>query len=133
MKKITLFQNIEKYLDDLEEIVPKNEDEFLSNKEKQYSVSMIIMNIINACIDIGQEIIINKQYTYPGSYKEVFETLHSKKIINKNISSKMKELVGLRNLLAHEYGTINFEILFETVQDLEFVEKYLQKTINEFD
>ena len=131
MKKITLFKNVEQYLQDLEEILPE-EDIFLTNKVTQYGVSMIMMNIINACIDIGNELITIRKFSYPTTYRETFTILEKQKIISSSLTKKMKNLVGLRNLLAHEYGEINMELLYEQAIETRFIEEFLKKTITYF-
>ena len=36
-------------------------------------------------------------------------------------------LVGLRNLLAHEYGELNFELLYEQAHELNYLEEFASK------
>ena len=127
MKKITLFDKVGRYLQDLDEILP-DEEEFVESKEKQYSVSMIMMNLVTACIDIGTEIITIKHLGVPSSYRHVFEILLKEKIISLPLSKKMKNLVGLRNILAHEYGEINMELLYEQARELDYLEQFIEKT-----
>jgi len=74
MKKIKLFTDLENYLKDLSELLP-SEKEFLTDKSLQYSISMLMMNIINCCIDLGNEVITIKNLGYPESYKDVFNLL----------------------------------------------------------
>ncbi|HLC88640.1 MAG TPA: DUF86 domain-containing protein [Candidatus Nanoarchaeia archaeon] len=132
MKKIKLVTDLQRYLHDLEEILPE-EDEFLNNKSHQYSVSMLMMNIINVCVDLGAEVVSLKQLGYPETYRDIFQILEKEKIITASLSKKMKNLVGLRNLLAHEYGAINLELLYEQAKEINFVEKYLESIISYFD
>ena len=132
MKKIKLITDLQKYLQDLDEILPE-EEEFIDNKSHQYGISMLMMNIINVCIDLGTEIISIKQLGYPNTYRDVFTILEKKKIISTKLTKKLKNLVGLRNLLAHEYGTINFELLYEQAKEIDFVQEYLKEIISYFD
>ena len=132
MKKIKLFTDLRKYLDDLEELLPATEEKFLMDKKAQYGIPMLMLNIINSCIDLAQELIAIKNLGYPGSYREAFHTLEKNKLISKDVCPKMQDLVGLRNLLAHEYGEINFEILYEQAQDLSAVEQFKKKMIGYF-
>ena len=37
------------------------------------------------------------------------------KIVSERIAQKMKQAKGMRNIIAHEYGTIDDEIVFETI------------------
>src|SRR3989338_3469422 len=128
MSKISLFGELEHYLSDLEEMLP-DEDLFLNSKVHQYGVSMLMMNIINACIDIGSEIISIKQFGHPGSYRDIFEILEKEKVIPVLLSKKLKDLVGLRNLLAHEYGKIDFELIYEQAKEIYFVEDFIKKAV----
>lgn len=132
MKKTKLFTDLQKYLDDLTELLPETEDDFLHDKKAQYGIPMVMLNIINTCIDIAQEVISIKQLGYPGTYRESFQLLEKKKLISSTISQKMQDFVGLRNLLAHEYGEINFEILYEQAQDLIAIEQFQKKMIGYF-
>ncbi|MBS3168851.1 DUF86 domain-containing protein [Candidatus Woesearchaeota archaeon] len=132
MKKTKLFTDIQKYLDDLEELLPATEDDFLNDKKAQYGIPMLLLNIINACIDLANEVITIQQLGYPTSYRESFQLLERRKIISKELSQKMQSFVGLRNLLAHEYGDINFEILYEQAQDLQVIEQFKKKMVVHF-
>ncbi|PIN74242.1 hypothetical protein COV20_01345 [Candidatus Woesearchaeota archaeon CG10_big_fil_rev_8_21_14_0_10_45_16] len=125
MKKSSLFDDLHRYLADLDEMLPE-EDEFLASKMNQYSVSMVMMNIINTCIDIAHEIIARKKLGYPGTYREAFTLLAKNKIISVPLSKKMMALVGLRNILAHEYGEVNLELLYEQASDLLFINDYIK-------
>jgi len=131
MKKIKLFTDLERYLNDLESLLPE-EEEFLESKTLQYSVSMLMMNIINCCVDLGNEVISLKSLGYPGTYKETFSILGKNKLINISLVKKMKQLVGLRNLLAHEYGEINFELLYEQAEELNHIEEFASKMAEQF-
>ncbi|MBU0457741.1 MAG: DUF86 domain-containing protein [Nanoarchaeota archaeon] len=131
MKKIKLFDDIHHYLSDIEEILPE-EEEFLKNKVHQYGVSMLMINIINSCIDIGSELISIKQLGYPETYRDVFIILGKAKIIPFSLVKKMQDLVGLRNLLAHEYGRINMELLYERAKEISFIESFLKKMVDYF-
>ncbi len=132
MKKIKLFTDLQKYLDDIEELLPPTEEDFLHDKKAQYGIPMLMLNIINACVDLAQEVIALHRLGYPGSYRESFQLLEKHKLISKEISQEMQAFVGLRNLLAHEYGEINFEILYEQAQDLSVIESFQKKIAGYF-
>jgi len=56
------------------------------------------------------------------SFKERIEN----KIISEELCSKLKDAKGMRNIIAHEYGKIDDEIVFEAV------EEQLISEVNEF-
>ncbi len=126
-RRFEMFDNLEQYLADLKEMLP-SEEEFLKSKTQQYSVSMVMLNIINCCIDIGSEIVTLKQLGTPQTYKHIFDILDKKNILSSPLARKMKNLIGLRNLLAHEYGVIDLELLYEQANNLSFLKEFVKKT-----
>ena len=44
----------------------------------------------------------------------------------------MQDFVGLRNLLAHEYGEVRFELMYEQVRDMKYVEEFAGKMVRFF-
>ena len=48
------------------------------------------------------------------------------KIIPESLCKKLKEAKGMRNIIAHEYGKIDDELVFEAITE------QLEKDINEF-
>ncbi len=131
MKKIKLFVDLERYMEDLEQLLP-SEEEFLKNKGAQYSVSMIVMNIVTTCIDIGSEVVSIKQLGYASHYREVFSLLEKAGYISVTLSKRMQDFVGLRNLLAHEYGEVRFELMYDQISDIKSVEEFAAKMVNFF-
>ncbi len=124
MRKAKLVSEIFRYLEELEEVLP-DEDQFFKDKLCQYGLSMLMLNIINGCIDLGTEVINTKQLGYPEKYKDVFNILETKKMISSALAKRMRNLVSLRNLLAHEYGEIDLGLLYESAKELSFVEEYV--------
>ena len=53
----------------------------------------------------------------PGSASEMFYLLEEKGMIESVLTEKMIKAVGLRNLIVHEYGSIDFKRLFTTVRE----------------
>ena len=53
----------------------------------------------------------------PGAEDDLFERLLQRGVISASTTMVLKRMKGLRNLLVHEYGRINDEIVFETVRD----------------
>jgi len=71
-------------------------------------------------------VIQNKNLKTPKDDKNSFEILEQENIISKELAEKLKEAKGMRNIIAHEYGKIDDELVFEAVTE------QLEKDINEF-
>lgn len=102
---------------------------FLKDLDRQESVIFNLQMAIQNCIDIAAHIISEEGLGVPGSTNEMFYLLQERGYLNDTITEKMVAAVGFRNLIVHEYGKINLELVFEAVQnDIDDLIEYL-KTI----
>lgn len=122
-----MIKDIERYLSDLSTIdVSSKED--LKEKEAYYAVSMIIFQIMNRTIDIGNEIISgSRDIPVPGSYKETFEILSENKIIAPKTASHMTQLMKFRNAIAHEYYRITEDEIFKLKNEIHDVGNFVDE------
>jgi uncharacterized protein YutE (UPF0331/DUF86 family) len=95
-----------------------------------YACSMIIFSVINRAIDLGDEMINSKKLGFPSEIKDIFILLGENKIINKKIEEKLKDLVRLRNKIAHRYGSINKEDIFRAIEDIKIVEIFVSDIVD---
>ncbi len=121
-----LISEIESYFQDLSQFKLKKEELF--DKKTFYSVSMILFQLINRAIDLGEEIITEKKLGAPEKYKDIFYLLYKAKIIDLGKEQSFFRLVRLRNIIAHQYDEFNESDLFNAIPDLESI-KTLVKTI----
>lgn len=49
----------------------------------------------------------------PRTHGEVFAALADRGVIDRELADRMKAAAGLRNLIAHQYGVIDFRRIFE--------------------
>lgn len=75
-----------------------------------------------AAIDIGEIIISAKSWENPLFYSDVFMILGEKKVIPKKLAESFVSIAKFRNILVHDYTTI----------DLEKMYHYLQKDLDDF-
>ena len=73
--------------------------------------------IIEATIDLAFMIIKEKGLRIPEEDKETFDILEKEQIITKELSAKLKDAKGMRNILSHQYGNIDDEIVFESITE----------------
>ncbi|KXB07277.1 hypothetical protein AKJ52_00615 [candidate division MSBL1 archaeon SCGC-AAA382C18] len=104
-------------------------EEYRKDGDLQAIVERRLQNSIQACIDIGMHIASEEGSRKPESYADIFTILEELEVINPELSQKMKEKTGLRNVLAHEYAEIINEKVYEHLQDLKTFEEFA-KTIN---
>jgi uncharacterized protein YutE (UPF0331/DUF86 family) len=119
-------EEIEKYLQELNEILPQNFEEYISNFEKKAACERYFEKIMEATIDLAFLIIKNKGLKMPEDEESSFIFLSNEKIISEELARKLKEAKGMRNVIAHEYGRIDDNLVFESLTE------QLEKDINEF-
>jgi len=83
---------------------------------------------IQASIDLGGAIISLKNFRKPTTLSENFYILEEEKIISKKLTEEMAKLVGLRNILSHQYGKINYDIVYDVLQNrLGIIEEFINQ------
>ncbi|MBS3155228.1 DUF86 domain-containing protein [Candidatus Woesearchaeota archaeon] len=126
---------IEEYLEELENIIPKDIEEYQKNIEKKAACERYFEKIVEAVIDLAQLVIKFKKFSYPEEDTQAFEILLKNKIIQKELCEKLKNAKGMRNILAHEYGQVDDELVFEAItQEImidseEFIESVKKKVL----
>jgi len=99
----------------------------LDNREKFLLSRYHLQIILEAMFTIGNQIIANKVFRKPASYKDILTVLYENKILKKELYSRLIPLVDLRNRLVHTYWKIPKEELIEIVRnDLIYFEKFVK-------
>jgi len=109
-------EEIEGYAQELNEILPENLEEYQDLKTRA-ACERYFEKIIEAVVDLAFLIIKQMSLKIPEEDKEAFDILAEQKIISKELAEKLKEAKGMRNILAHEYGTTDDEIVFDSITD----------------
>ncbi|EMR05131.1 hypothetical protein C772_02891 [Bhargavaea cecembensis DSE10] len=79
----------------------------------------IAHNLIEAVIDIGNTLIDGFIMRDPGSYEDIIDILLDEKVIEADMESPLKELIGLRKMIVREFMDV----------DSAEVERVLDKTL----
>lgn len=127
MKRIKdKIEQIKLFLDELELINPKDFKEYSNSIEKKAACERYVEKIVEAVTDLAFLTIKKEKFRLPESDTDAFNSLKEKNIISEELCSKLKQAKGMRNIIAHEYGTLDDEIIFEAIT------KELSKDIQEF-
>lgn len=106
-------------------------DVFLSDDDLQDIVERNLQLAIEAILDIGQHIIASSGWEPVEEYADVFTLLHQHGVLSDALFSRVRGMAGFRNLLVHEYATVDhaqvFEILRDHLEDLEELARVYQK------
>lgn len=113
--KIRLIQNDLLHLKEYQDL---SVDEVIKNYEKHKVIERIIEIVVNEAVDINQHVIVELgEGKLPFDYKESFLLLGDLGILPKEFSQEISKSVGLRNILVHQYRTLDEKIFYHSIKD----------------
>jgi|SRR3989344_3534139 len=119
-------EEINKFLDEFKGIIPSSLREYESNIEKKAACERYFKKILEAVTDLAFLIIKDKKFEIPNDDSDAFNILIKNSIIENNLAIKLKKAKGMKNIISHQYGDIDNEIVFKSIT------KELEKDIREF-
>lgn len=126
-----LLAYIRSTISDIEEL-EITEDVLEENKERAAATKYYLQTAVEACANIAEHIIFGLNLGNPTTSKELFPILVRHNIISHELSEKLKDAVGMRNVLVHMYLEVNLGIVANSatvgLNDL----REFAKAINEF-
>jgi len=123
--------SVRKYLDILEKYKKYSKKEIEDSIDIKGAVERYLYLAIQATIDLGEALISYKKFRKPSTMGEIFYILNEKEIISKDLTEKMIKMTGFRNIIAHDYGKIDYDILYNVLtKNLSDVEEFLNISSN---
>ncbi len=110
-------EEIERYLQELSEIIPNSYKEYISDFKTKAACERYAEKIIEASVDLAFLVINEEKFISPEEEIKSFDILEDENIISKELTNKLKHAKGMRNILAHEYGIIDDEIVFDSLSN----------------
>ena len=103
---------------------------FQQNEDLQDIVLHNLQNAIQGCLDLASHIIADGRWAIPPTQAGLFQALSDHQIITTEQAGKMKAMVGFRNLIVHEYTTLNLKKVYEMLTErLRDFDPFLQEVI----
>ncbi|HIH42323.1 TPA: DUF86 domain-containing protein [Candidatus Woesearchaeota archaeon] len=118
MNRITdKIKEIEQYLSELKDIVPQTLEEYSSDNLSKAACERYFEKVIEAATDLAFLVIAKNKFRLPDDDIDAFKILSEKKIISEELCKKLKDAKGMRNILAHQYGRVEDNQVFEAVTE----------------
>ncbi|MBU2052877.1 MAG: DUF86 domain-containing protein [Nanoarchaeota archaeon] len=106
---------IETYLEQLESILPSDLEEYKTNFKIKLMGERSFEKIVEAVEDIAFMMVKERNLKQPEYEKQVFDILANSGIISIQLSKKLKDAKGMRNIISHQYSEINDELVFNSL------------------
>ncbi len=108
---------IETYLQELSQIIPSSFQNYKEEFKTRAACERYFEKIIESLVDLSFLIIKFFNLQMPEEDKQSFKILKDNKIISENLSEKLQNAKGMRNILAHEYGSVDNKIVFDSIKN----------------
>lgn len=118
----------EKYLKILEDFEKYSRTELEENLLIRGAVERYLYLVVQATIDLAEAAIAYRKLRKPSTLSEAFYVLGEAKIIDKELMDKMVRMCGFRNVIAHDYAVINYDVVDDVLRNgLEDIKIFLSK------
>ena len=110
-------EEIERYLIELSDMIPIGFEEYINDIKTKAACERYFEKIIGAVVDLAFLVIKERHLRLPEEDREAFKILAEDEIINEELSIKLQEAKGMKNILAHDYGIVDDKIVFDSIVD----------------
>ena len=86
--------------------------------QKQWILRYGLFESIQIVIDISCHLVSKYNLGNPKTYTECVDFLHKFEYLDKELAGKLGSMAGLRNILVHEYVTIDVERLYDLLGNI---------------
>jgi uncharacterized protein YutE (UPF0331/DUF86 family) len=108
--------SIKKYLSILDNFKRYSRDSLENDLIIRGAVERYLYLVSQSAIDLAEAVISYKKLRKPTTMSESFYILSEGKFIHNTLVHKMAKLVGFRNIMAHDYERVNYDIVYDILQ-----------------
>jgi len=108
---------VKKYLKVCERYKKYSKKEIENNLDLRGAVERCLYLAVRAAIDLSDALISFKRLRKPSTMSDSFYILKEEEIISEELTEKLAKMVGFRNFIAHDYGEINYDIVYDVLQN----------------
>ncbi len=118
-------KKLDKNIHELESFKKSNtEEEISKNLQKQWVLRYGLFECIQIVIDTACHIVSTYNLGSPDTYVACIEHLEKFDYLKNELAEKLKSIIGLRNLLIHEYAEIDIHQLYSFLDHLDDFRSY---------
>jgi uncharacterized protein YutE (UPF0331/DUF86 family) len=104
-------------VDRIDDVLPDDAAAFVSDRTCREVVTLNLFLALQESIAIATHWIADAGWDVPASHGAAFTTLAERGVIDADLAERLRAAAGLRNLIAHQYGVLDFHRLFGVAQN----------------
>jgi uncharacterized protein YutE (UPF0331/DUF86 family) len=90
-----------------------------TTRQSQWALRYGLLESIQIVIDLACELVSRRNLGSPGSYRECIQILAQFDLVEDELATSLEKMVGLRNLLVHDYDEIDIARLTPLLNRLD--------------
>jgi len=110
-------EELERCMEELARIRPDTFDQYELDVKTKAACERYFEKVVENIVDIGFLVIKAENLPTPEEDKEAFSILDRASIIEPVLAKRLKEAKGMRNIIAHQYGEVDDELVFAAVKE----------------
>lgn len=89
--------------------------QIVNNDSTRGAVERFTYLMAQASIDLAEALIAYKRLRKPTTLSEAFYVLDENGLISKDLSERLVKMAGYRNVIAHDYVKINYDVVYDVL------------------
>jgi uncharacterized protein YutE (UPF0331/DUF86 family) len=96
----------------IREVLPAAVGDFRNDRTVREVVTLNLFVALQECLALAAHWLSDARWTVPASYSDVFAALADHGVIERDLATRLVAAAGLRNLIAHQYGAIDYARIY---------------------
>ncbi len=105
------------YLEELAPLAALSLDQYLADSEKRRAAERLLQLTVESATDAARMLMLGKGYNPGPSNVACYDNMRKRKLISRHLADRLIEYVSLRNVVVHDYLTLNDETVYREVQE----------------
>ena len=102
---------------ELRPLLEKESRDIINDNVRLRAVERLFQLVVDTAIDVNTHIIAESNFQTPDDYRSTFITLGEHKVLPPDFARKIAPSVGLRNLIVHQYGTVDLKLMVDHIKN----------------
>ena len=108
-------ESLDRCIERLKSKKPSDIETFRTDHDLQDIIVLNLERAVQMCVDVASYIIAELEVRAPMTMSESFDQLHSAGVISKETTERMQKSVSFRNIAVLEYQTIDWDVVYATL------------------
>ena len=91
----------------IRQVLPPDAAAFAADRSSREIVALNLLTCIQDAVDLAAHWVSDAGLAIPGSHRELFLKLAERAVITDELAQRLARASGMRNLIAHQYGTVD--------------------------